>query len=172
MVFSPSARSSHWCPEKRLPHIQIMLLAFILALVLCANAFATFSLGDCDSVYAEHCPEASGSAVVECIGALDQALVSDGCKAYVNMHLMCKEDINRMCPGQEFTGDLLVCLTEWNRPRDPRCIAAVPRKQEERKREQSSEERRKAEARRRIRNKATKMAKDQGRRSRDKESDL
>ena len=147
-------------------------LFLLSALALCINAIPNFSLSDCDSVYASHCPEASGFAVVECISALDETLVSDSCRAYVNMHHMCKRDIDRLCPGQEFTGDLLVCLTEWNKPSDPTCIDAVPRKEEARKRELSSEERRKADARRRIRNKATKMAKDQGRRSRGKESDL
>jgi hypothetical protein len=54
------------------------------------------------------------------------------------------------CAGKEFTGDLLVCLTEWTKPEllTSECTAALPKK-EVKEKVLSAKEKKKAAARRR-----------------------
>jgi hypothetical protein len=64
----------------------------------------------------QHCPEASGYEVGDCLKKLDSSELSAECKSYITLHDACREDIAAHCAGKEFTGDLLVCLTEWTNP--------------------------------------------------------
>ena len=108
----------------------------------------------------QHCPEASGFEVGDCLKKYE---LSEKCKTYVDLHDACKEDIVNHCTAKEFTGDLLVCLTEWTSPDkiSDSCKEKLPKKEVKEKRELSAEEKKKAEKRRSIRNKAAKMSRKQ-----------
>ena len=115
-------------------------------------AFLSFAAGQipCDEAYGTNCPEASGWEVSTCIKRLDQSTISADCINYVKLHDICKTDIDQHCTGKEFTGDLLVCLTEWTKPDvlSAECVAALPSK-EKKSKVLSEKEKKKAEARRR-----------------------
>lgn len=138
---------------------------FILLLISLTLLYIN-ALIPCDDAYGQYCPEESGIAVGECLQK-DQEIygtLSDECKKYIEIHSICKDDISNHCTGKEFTDDLLVCLTEWTKPESlsSTCLDTLPKKAEKtEKRKLSKEEKKKADQRRKIRNKATKMARDQ-----------
>jgi hypothetical protein len=60
-------------------------------------------------------------------------------------------DIDKFCVGQEYTGDLLPCLTQWTNIKDisEACAEQFPKKAEKpAKRSQSASEKKKADKRR------------------------
>ena len=73
----------------------------------------------------------------------------------MELHDACKEDIVNHCTAKEYTGDLLVCLTEWTSPDkiSDACKEKLPKKEQQQKRELTAEEKKKADIRRSIRNK-------------------
>lgn len=133
----------------------MLLLLLCLSLLLFINGQIP-----CDDEYGQHCPEASGFDVGDCLKKYDLA---EKCKAYIEIHEACKDDIITHCTGKEYTGDLLVCLTEWTSQDkiSDVCKEKLPKKESKEKRELTSEEKKKAEKRRSIRNKAAKMSRKQ-----------
>ena len=81
----------------------------------------------------------------------------------MELHDVCREDIVNHCTAKEYTGDLLVCLTEWTSPDklSDKCKEKLPKKEQQQKRELTAEEKKKADKRRSIRNKAAKMSRKQ-----------
>jgi hypothetical protein len=81
--------------------VLFCIFAFFLAAALCQIP--------CDDAYGAHCPEASGFEVGECLKALnpETATISSECQAYIQLHDVCKEDINAHCAGKEYTGDAI-----------------------------------------------------------------
>jgi Cysteine rich repeat len=79
------------------------------------------------------------------------------CTDYIVLHDTCKADIEKHCTGKEYSGDLLVCLTEWTKPDalSPECVAKFPKK-ETTERKKSAAEQMKADRRRRARKEAAK----------------
>lgn len=61
----------------------------------------------CDEAYGQHCPEASGYQVGECLKQIDQSLITSECANYINIHDNCKTDLEKYCAGNEYTGDAL-----------------------------------------------------------------
>lgn len=111
-----------------------------------------------DDAYGQFCPEASGFEVGECLKK--QADLPEACTKYITINDVCKADIEAHCTGKEYTGDLIVCLSEWTKPDliSDACKEVLPKKEESKKKELSAEEKKKAEKRRKIRRQATKMA--------------
>ena len=66
----------------------------------------------CDTEYGEHCPAESGWGVETCLLKVKSSL-SKPCLDLIELQQTCKDDIDKHCGGKEYTGDLLVCLTEW-----------------------------------------------------------
>eukprot|EP00981_Chlorochromonas_danica_P011426 scaffold4011_cov197-Ochromonas_danica.AAC.8 len=124
--------------------INLLFIAVLWVVVQLATAQIP-----CDDAYGQHCPEASGFGVGDCLKTLDAEVLSADCKQYINWHDTCKEDILKNCPGSEYTGDALACLTEWNKPEalSADCIEALPKKQETKK-TMTAEEKKKAAQRR------------------------
>ncbi|RYG95269.1 hypothetical protein EON65_56245 [archaeon] len=67
----------------------------------------SFAQIPCDEAYGQHCPEASGFEVGECLKNLDPSQLSEECKNFIVIHDLCREDITKHCTGNEYTGDLL-----------------------------------------------------------------
>jgi hypothetical protein len=130
-------------------------LVALIAIALTVNAQIP-----CDEAYGQHCPEASGWEVSECLMKVESELSQD-CKNYISMSETCKSDIDTHCAGKEFTGDALVCLSEWTKPEllSEHCLAALPKK-ETKQRTLSEAEKKKAAKRRKARKAAEKMARD------------
>lgn len=84
---------------------------FLFALVRSVNAQIP-----CDDAYGEYCPDKAGLDVGTCLKALGEDKLSPACKSYIELHDTCSADIEAHCLGKEYTGDLLVCLTEWTKP--------------------------------------------------------
>lgn len=142
---------------------RISTIIFVL-FFFCINAFVTFAQIPCDEEYGQYCPEEVGYGVATCLKNSDNfENISQACKDYLIIHDVCKADIDTHCPGQEFTGDLISCLSEWTNPTlvSEACKEHLPKKEVKNKRKQTKEEKKKADKRRKIRNKATKMARDQ-----------
>lgn len=82
--------------------------------------FALLSLFEaqilCDDAYGEFCPDKAGLEVGTCLKALGEDKLSPACKSYIDLHDACSSDIEAHCLGKEYTGNLLVCLTEWTKP--------------------------------------------------------
>jgi hypothetical protein len=134
--------------------MNLFLLSFIASI-----AFAIAQI-PCDSEYGEHCPSEGGWAVGTCLKGIEGGVSSD-CQAFINMQDACKDDIDTHCAGKEYTGDLLVCLSEWTKPDEltSACLESIPKK-EQKARVMSDKEKKKAAERRRQRNKAAKYARD------------
>jgi hypothetical protein len=113
----------------------------------------------CDDAYGEHCPEALGWAVGECMKIHDSSL-TDACKAYISLMETCKGDINEHCKDKEYTGDAISCLSEWTKPDllSEGCKEALPKPATKKERGQTKEQRSKANKRKRIRNQAARQA--------------
>jgi Cysteine rich repeat len=75
-----------------------------------------FLISFCFLIYldGEFCPAESGWAVGECLKKVDSKL-SKECSAFIKLQDVCKKDIEAHCAGKEYSGDLLVCLSEWVR---------------------------------------------------------
>jgi len=131
-----------------------------MLLVLLLAATKVFAQIPCDDAYGEHCPDKSGWEVGEC---LKGKTISEACESFIAMQEACRVDIDTHCNGKEFTGDCLSCLNEWTKPEllSPACLAKMPPKVVKKEKKLSKEERKKADARRRIRNKAAKMAREE-----------
>jgi hypothetical protein len=118
----------------------------------------------CDDVYGQHCPESSGWGVGDCINALeDKTLISEECSKFINIQQVCRADIDTHCAGKEYTSEVISCLNEWtDRSKlSEECKGVLPEKKAApEKRTLTKEEKRKADERRKIRNKAAKMARD------------
>jgi Cysteine rich repeat len=41
--------------------------------------------------------------------------LSKECSAFIGLQDVCKKDIEAHCAGKEYSGDLIVCLSEWVR---------------------------------------------------------
>lgn len=125
---------------------SLTIVASLLALLS-----STIAQIPCDDAYGANCPEASGWEVGTCLKAVDQTALSAECVKYVNLHDSCRSDIESHCTGKEFTGDLLVCLTEWTKPDvlSAECKSALPSK-EKKEKVLSDKEKKKAEARRKL----------------------
>ena len=122
----------------------------------------------CDDEFGAHCPSESTSTVGACLRALPPSSVSAGCAEYLAVMEVCSEDLKTNCEGREageFTGEAMGCLTEWTSREalSEKCAAAIPAKKEggAYKRERSEEGERKAARRKRKRDKAANLAKDQ-----------
>jgi hypothetical protein len=103
----------------------------------------------CDDAYGQYCPENSGFEVGECLKKVEQSELSAECKDYINLHDVCRNDINTHCIGKEYTGDAVACLAEWTKPEvlSAVCLEALPKK-EEKKKVMSDTEKKKAAHRR------------------------
>ena len=86
--------------------IHVLLLLSIVFLVTAETN------PSCDTEYGEHCPAESGWAVETCLLKVKSSL-SKPCLDLIELQQTCKDDIDKHCGGKEYTGDLLVCLTEW-----------------------------------------------------------
>lgn len=75
----------------------------VLALVACA----VYAQIPCDEAYGQYCPEESGFAVGDCLKKQGLENLSEGCIKFVQLHDVCKEDIEKHCPGKEYSGDAL-----------------------------------------------------------------
>merc|ERR1719456_522377 len=124
-----------------------MLITIALLVVLAVMASAQIP---CDDAYGQHCPEAAGWEVGECLKKVEADLPQD-CKNYITMTETCKADIETHCTGKEYTGDALVCLSDWTKPEQlsAECLAALPKKQST-ERKLSDEEKKKAAKRRKA----------------------
>ena len=89
------------------------------------------------------------------------ASLSKGCSDFIDLQSICKSDIEKNCNGKEYTGDLLVCLTEWTKPDSltPACSEKLPKKEVKEERKLSAAEKMKADRRRKARKEAAKRVK-------------
>merc|ERR1719453_697385 len=138
--------------------MQLQFLQFLILVTVTIIPFISCQI-PCDDEYGANCPEESGWAVGECLRKTE---VSAACSSFIEMHDACKDDIEKHCIGKEYTGDLLVCLSEWTKPADlsEGCLNVLPKKEEKKKRELTPEEKAKADARRKARKKAAKYARE------------
>lgn len=123
-------------------------VVFLVTMAVFALFGAVRSQIPCDEAYGQHCPEAAGWEVSDCLKKVESEL-SQSCKDYISMSEICKSDIDTHCTGKEFTGDALVCLADWTKPEllSADCLAALPKK-ETKERKLSEEEKKKAAKRR------------------------
>jgi hypothetical protein len=114
----------------------------------------------CDDAYGQHCPEDLGWAVGDCLRK--QADLPAACSAFIVTHDKCRAELQQYCDGKEYSAYAYTCLTEWTKPEQlsTECLAALPSKETPVKRELTDKEKKKADARRKIRNKAARMARD------------
>lgn len=116
----------------------------------------------CDEQYGNFCPEESGWGVGDCLKKHESEL-SSACSGFVALQDICKDDIIAHCPGKEYTGDVIVCLSEWTSPDllSDNCKSAIPKKVVKEKKKLTAAEKKKADARRRVRNSAANTARAQ-----------
>lgn len=81
-------------------------MLFVMIVVFLCTSYSVAQI-PCDEAYGLHCPEASGFEVGECLKNLDPSELSEDCKNYIVIHDLCREDITKNCPGNEYTGDVL-----------------------------------------------------------------
>ena len=114
----------------------------------------------CDTEYGEHCPSESGWGVGQCLLKQKDSL-SKACIDFIDLQSICKDDIEKNCNGKEYTGDLLVCLTEWTKPESLSavCLDKIPKKAAKEERKLSAAEKMKADRRRKARKEAAKRVK-------------
>ena len=142
--------------ESTMYSIYFLALAFLFC---CLSTSSVLAQIPCDALYGEHCPTESSWGVGDCLKKLSEDLLDGSCANFVTIHDACKSDIETHCNGKEYTGDLLVCLSEWTRPEQLSdiCIKSLPAK-EVKERVLSDKEKKKAAARRKIRKDAEKLA--------------
>ena len=105
----------------------------------------------CDDAYGAHCPEEAGWSVGECLNKVsDPGAISDKCAEFIQMHNSCRDEIESHCKGNEYTGDVLPCLTEWTNSDliSAACSDSFPKKEEKREKKKSKSDKRKADKRR------------------------
>lgn len=78
---------------------------YLYSLLLASIACAVYAQIPCDDAYGQFCAEESGFAVGDCLKKQNLELISEECINYIQLHDVCKEDINKHCAGKEFTGD-------------------------------------------------------------------
>ncbi len=102
----------------------------------------------------------SGWGVGECL-LKQKASLSKACIDFIDLQSICKDDIEKNCNGKEYTGDLLVCLTEWTKPDSlsAACTDKLPKKEAKEERKLSAAEKMKADRRRKARKEAAKRVK-------------
>lgn len=83
---------------------SVWILVVILGI---ASLYPSFAQIPCDEAYGQHCPEASGYEVGECLKKLDDGILSQECKDYIQWHDVCRSDLDNHCNGKEYTGDAL-----------------------------------------------------------------
>jgi hypothetical protein len=126
-----------------------MKLCFLVLAFLSCFIISCLSQIPCDEAYGTNCPESSGFEVGDCLKKLEPSSLSKECLNYIDLHETCKQDIVKFCLGKEYTGDLLVCLSEWTAPQllTAECLSALPKK-EKKERKLSAHEKKKAAERR------------------------
>ena len=140
---------------------QIMWIQTLFLLSVFFAAVFAAETPSCDSEYGEHCPTVeAGWAVETCLLKVKSSL-SKPCLEFIELQQTCKEDINKHCGGKEYTGDLLVCLTEWTKPENLSdvCRDKLPKKEEKAERTLSAAEKMKADRRRKARKEAANRVK-------------
>ena len=102
----------------------------------------------------------SGWGVGDCL-LKQKASLSKACIDFIDLQSICKDDIEKNCNGKEYTGDLLVCLTEWTKPDSlsAACTDKLPKKEAKEERKLSAAEKMKADRRRKARKEAAKRVK-------------
>ena len=151
---------SNYTCHPHVPSDTIRMLRIVLLIAACLKVSAQIP---CDDVYGASCPEVSGWAVGDCVK--EAGGFSDECADYMHMSEECRDDINSVCKDMAYTGDLLSCLTEWNKPENlsEKCVAALPKpKPPPAERKKTKEEKAKANKRKRARAKAAQEARDMG----------
>lgn len=126
-----------------------MIQVILFHLFCVSMLYVSFGQIPCDDAYGSHCAEHSGWGALACVKELDS--LSESCRQYIALHDFCKDDIEKYCVGNEFTGDLLPCLTEWTplSSLSPSCGDALPKKEETKEKKLTKEEKEKANKRRR-----------------------
>jgi len=82
--------------------MQSILLLLISVIVVILSVHAQIP---CDDAYGQHCPEASGFEVGDCLKKIDSSTLPKECLDYIGMHDVCKGDIDQHCNGKEYSGD-------------------------------------------------------------------
>jgi hypothetical protein len=133
-----------------------------LLLLLALTVSLSAGLNPCDEAYGAHCPEEVGWRVGDCLKAQADAHLSSDCLVYINAHDACRTEMEAHCLGKEYSGDAVICLAEWTAQDllSESCKDALPKKTVEAKKALTDKEKQKANARRKIRNKAARMARD------------
>ena len=97
--------------SKFLPHIiqQCLTLsemqhAWFLLLSLVSLVYGQIP---CDDAYGQFCAEESGFGVGDCLKKQSTESLGEGCLTFMQMHDICRADIQNHCPGKEYTGDAL-----------------------------------------------------------------
>jgi hypothetical protein len=80
---------------------------YLYALLIVSAACAAYAQIPCDDAYGQYCAEESGFAVGDCLKKQGLDSLSEGCINYIQLHDVCKDDINKHCPGKEYTGDAI-----------------------------------------------------------------
>jgi hypothetical protein len=82
--------------------------------VACVTFFVLFDCGvvaqiPCDDACGQYCPESSGYDVGVCLKELDPEInpLPQQCKSFIDLHDVCKEDIDQHCTGKEYTTDII-----------------------------------------------------------------
>lgn len=86
--------------------IQYVLITMLLLNINLMNNIVNAQI-PCDDEYGQYCPEASGFDVGVCLKSKGIQHLNEQCIQFIMMHDNCKEDINTLCPGKEYTGDAL-----------------------------------------------------------------
>ena len=130
--------------------------ALFCMLALVGSAFAQIP---CDDAYGQYCPEATGWEVATCLKK--QSGLTEPCLDFIKTLDACKNDIDKLCTGMEYTGEAIPCLTERTKPEDlsSSCLASLPIK-EVKEKTLSAEEKAKASKRRSKRKQAAKIARE------------
>jgi hypothetical protein len=90
--------------EKLLTKSTKMLVLLLCCFIVLSAVYAQIP---CDDAYGQHCPEASGLEVGECLKKLDPTTLPKACLDYINLHDVCKDDLEMNCNGKEYSGDAL-----------------------------------------------------------------
>ena len=125
----------------------------------------------CDDQVGEHCPESSSWSVGDCLKAVPSySSFPQTCQSYVSVLDACRSDVDARCVGKEYTGEVMQCLTAWTKPEDlsPACAEGVKAGMDKagegkggKKEPLSAEDKKRASDRRKIRDRAANMAKEQ-----------
>lgn len=125
------------------------MLSFIVFIIFLSHVSSQIP---CDDAYGSHCADKSGWEAFQCVKSVPT--LSNECLQFLGVHDACKEEIDANCKGNEFTGDLLPCLSEWTSPSllGLSCKGVLPKKKDEKKdkKKLTKEEEKKANERRRY----------------------